>query len=226
LIGLAAMVFSSSASWAAFGEDLEMPKPEFTTKGEVVTAKLIPRGKSSNILIDFTVSGGKLESVEGKPFDEAERPEVDKKDFRSALFVLKAGGITPGEEIRVSSTSDFFAGSTEYWVFNPSAPVPWAAVQLNHANLPNRLHKLEFNVKDGGPLDSDGKANGEIVLIGGPRDGFWSYALGTLVIRFFGVFLVLSVLLIGLNISAAVFKKIDQRLAAEEAAKKKAEFNA
>ena len=29
--------------WAAFGEDLEKPKPEFTRKDDVITATLIPR---------------------------------------------------------------------------------------------------------------------------------------------------------------------------------------
>jgi hypothetical protein len=226
LIVLASVVFCSSSSWAAFGEDLEKPDPKFTTEGDAIQAKLIPRGKSSSILIDFGVTGGKLEAVEGKPFDEADRPEVDKKDFRSALFVVKARGIFPGSEVRISSASNFFTGSTEYWGFNGSASPAWTAVPVNHADLQDRVHKLEFSVKDGGPLDSDGKANGEIVFVGGPRDGFWSYAIGTLIIRFFGVFLVLSVLLIGLRIATMVFQTIDQRLAAEQEAKAKGEAKA
>jgi hypothetical protein len=226
VILLAGVALCSPSSWGAFGEDLEKPDPKFTPEGEAIRAKLIPRGRSLSIMIDFAVSGGKLDSVEGKPFDEADRPEVDKKDFRSALFVVKARGISPGSEVRISSASNFFTGSTEYWGFNGSASPAWTAVPVNHADLQDRVHKLEFSVKDGGPLDSDGKANGEIVFVGGPRDGFWSYAIGTLIIRFFGVFLVLSVLLIGLRIATMVFQKIDQRMAAEQEAKAKGEAKA
>jgi hypothetical protein len=222
-MAFAAAALFASTTWAAFiGEDLEIPKPTFTAEGEVVTAKLIPRGKNTSIEINFTVSGGKLESVEGKPFAEAERPEVDIKDFRSALFVVKATGVSPGGEAKVSAASNYFTASTEYWAFNPNASTPWVEIPLNHADLSDRVHKIEFSVKDGGPFDSDGKANGEIVLMGGPLDGFWSYAIGTLIIRFFGVFLVLSVLLIGLNIATGIFVKIDRHLAAREAAETKA----
>jgi hypothetical protein len=221
LMGLVAVGFFASASWAAFGEDLEKPVPTFTTEGETIRAKLIPRGKSGYILIDFAVKGGDLDSVEGKPFDEAERPEVDKKDFRSALFVVKATGISPGGEVTVSSASNYFTGSTEYWIFNPKASPVWAAVPVKHTTLDGRVEKLDLRLKDGGPLDSDGQANGEIELVGGPMDGFWSYAIGTLVIRFFGVFLVLTVLLVGLKIAALVFQKIEQKVTVDAEAKAK-----
>lgn len=223
VIILSATALFSSTSWAAFiGEDLEIPKPTFTTEGEVVTAKLIPRGRNLSIQIDFAVTGGKLESVEGKPFAEAERPEVDIKDFRSALFVVKANGVSPGGEAMVSSASNYFNASTTFWVFNPNAPTPWTEVPVTHTDLDGRVHKMEFAVKDGGPLDSDGKADGRITVIGGPMDGFWAYAVGTLVIRFFGVFLVLSVLMTGLYIASSIFVKIEASLAAKETAETKA----
>ena len=54
-------------------------------------------------------------------------------------------------------------------------------------------------------------ANGRIQLIGGPKDYFWSYALGTLVVRFFGVFLVLSMLMIGMLSAGQLFIAIEKR---------------
>jgi hypothetical protein len=69
-------------------------------------------------------------------------------------------------------------------------------------------------VKDGGPLDSDGKADGRITLVGGPRDSFWGYALGTLFIRFFGIFIVLSILMFGMIFSGFVFQWLAKRKAA------------
>jgi hypothetical protein len=60
-------------------------------------------------------------------------------------------------------------------------------------------------------LDSDGASNGEIVLIVGPKDSFWGYALGTLLIRFFGVFLVLGVLQAGMLLAGQVFQALDWR---------------
>jgi hypothetical protein len=212
LVCLAMMLPSSFTAWAALGEDQEKPKLEFSIEGKTITAKLIPRGKRTNIQIDFGVSGGKLDSVEAMDFAEAERPEVDKKDFRSALFVIKAGGIPPGGEIEVSMASNYFTKSTQFWVFNPSASTPWSAVEAKHVGLPERVEELRIAVKDGGPLDSDGKANGEIVLICGPVDAFWGYAIGTLFIRFFGVFMVLAMLQIGMNVASKIFRAIEDRV--------------
>jgi hypothetical protein len=201
----------ASAGWAAFGEDEEKPKPEFTREGDQVTAKLIPRGKRISVQIDFTASGGKLQSVETMDFAEAERPEVDRKDFRSGLFVVKVGGFPPGAKTDVSMASNYFTRSTEFWVFNPKAETLWAKVEAEHASLAERVEELRVKVKDGGPLDSDGEANGEIVLICGPMDTFWGYAIGTLVIRFFGVFLVLGVLQVGMQVASRVFRVIEKR---------------
>jgi hypothetical protein len=207
------VLLSASTGWAVFGEDQEKPKPEFTREGEQITAKLIPRGKRVTVQIDFTASGGKLQSVETMDFAEAERPEVDRKDFRSGLFVVKVDGLRPGAEIEVSMASNYFTRSTEFWVFNPKAATVWTKVEAEHASFPERVEALRVKVKDGGPLDSDGEANGKIVLICGPMDTFWGYAIGTLLIRFFGVFLVLTALQIGMQVASRVFRVIDKRTA-------------
>jgi Na+-transporting methylmalonyl-CoA/oxaloacetate decarboxylase gamma subunit len=80
-------------------------------------------------------------------------------------------------------------------------------------SLPDLVQKLVVSVKDGGPFDSDGATNGRITLTGGPKDSFWGYALGTLFIRFFGIFLVLSILMIGMIISGKFFQIFDKKKA-------------
>jgi Na+-transporting methylmalonyl-CoA/oxaloacetate decarboxylase gamma subunit len=199
--------------WAAFGEDLEKPKPEFTREKDVITAKLIPRAKSTNVSIHFQVSGGRLINVEGMEFQKAARPGVDNKDFKSELFVIKIDKVSPGGKVKVSITSDFFSSSTEYWIFNPKSKIPWMNADAQNISLPDLVQKLTVTAKDGGPFDSDGAVDGRITLLGGPKDSFWGYALGTLFIRFFGIFLVLSILMIGLIISGRVFKMLDKRKA-------------
>jgi hypothetical protein len=211
--GFLVVILFASAGWAAFGEDEEKPKPEFTREGEQVTAKLIPRGKRISVEIDFSASGGKLQSVETMDFAEAARPEVDRKDFRSGLFVVKVDGFPPGAEAEVSMASNYFTRSTKFWVFNPKAEAVWAEVEAEHASLAGRVEELRVKVKDGGPLDSDGEANGKIVLICGPMDTFWGYAIGTLIIRFFGVFLVLGVLQVGMQVASRVFRFVEKRAA-------------
>jgi hypothetical protein len=198
-------------AWAAFGEDLEKPKPEFTREKDVITATLIPRAKSSKIAIQFQVSGGRLVNVEGMDFQEAARPEVDNKDFKSELFTIKIDKVSLGGEAKVSITSDFFSSSTQYWIFNPKLKDPWMNSNAQNISLPDLVQKLTVTVKDGGPFDSDGATDGRITLVGGPKDSFWGYALGTLFIRFFGIFLVLSILMIGMIISGMVFKRLDKR---------------
>jgi hypothetical protein len=210
-------MLSASPGGAALGEDEENLKPEFTWEGEQVAAKLIPRGKTTSVQITFNVSGGKLRSVAMKDFAEAERPDVDRKDFRSGLFVVKIDGFASGAEVDMAIASNYFTKSTEFWVFNPKAAAAWAKVGADHASLAERVHELRARVKDGGPLDSDGAANGEIVLICGPMDAFWGYAIGTLIIRFFGLFLVLVVIQIGINITGRIFRIIEARAARAKA---------
>ncbi|MEJ2659061.1 MAG: hypothetical protein P8012_18035, partial [Desulfobacterales bacterium] len=195
-----------TAVWAAFGEDLEKPKPEFTREGDTITAKLIPRAKSTSVSIHFQVSGGRLMDVEGMDFQEAAYPGIDNKDFKSELFLIKIDKVSPGGEATVSITSDFFSGSTQYWIFNRKLKEPWMNGDAKNISLPDLVQKLVVSVKDGGPFDSDGEANGQITIAGGPKDSFWGYALGTLFIRFFGIFLVLSVLMIGMILSGRVFQ--------------------
>lgn len=200
-------------SWAAFGEDMEKPKPQFTREGDRITAKLIPRGKSTSVLIGFEVLGGKLTDVKGLDFEVAERPEVDVKNFNSSLFMVEIGGISsPGGEVRVSVTSQFFTNSTTYYIFNEKLEKPWMMPQVQNLSLPNLVQQLVIDVKDGGPFDSDGVADGKIFFVGGPRDSFWGYALGTLFIRFFGIFIVLGILMIGMFISGKIFQSLEKNV--------------
>jgi len=76
--------------------------------------------------------------------------------------------------------------------------------------LEQRVRELVVQVQDGGDLDADGEADGQIRLVGGPRDSFWGYALGTLFIRFFGIFFVLSLLMIGMFASGWIFTLLDR----------------
>jgi len=218
LASLLLVLLCASPGLAAFGEDEEKPKPEFTREGEQITAKLIPRGKRVNVQITFTVRGGPLQSVEAMDFSEAERPDVDRKDFRSGLFVVKIGRVAPGAEVDVAMASNYFTGSTEFWVFNPKGAKAWAKVEAGHTSLGEKVEELRARVRDGGPLDSDGEANGEIVLICAPMDTFWGYAIGTLVIRFFGVFLVLMVLQIGMQVASRIFRLLETRATRARAA--------
>ncbi len=201
-------------SWAVFGEDMEKPKPEFTRQGDKITAKFIPRGKSTSVLIDFEVSGAELTKVSSVDFETAERPEVDVKNFKSALFMIEAGKVSPpGAEIKVKISSKFFSSSTKYYVFNEHLEKPWMISEAENISMPDFLQELIVTVKDGGPYDSDGAADGKIVFTGGPRDSFWGYALGTLFIRFFGIFIVLGVLMIGMFISGRIFQSLDKKKA-------------
>lgn len=200
---------SIQTSHAAFGEDTERPRPEFSREGDRITAKYIPRAKSTSVLVHFTVSGGNLIEVRGMDFEKAERPEVDVKNFKSGLFTLDIGGVSPGGEAVVTLSSDFFTSSTQYYVFNERLPSPWMNTECENISLPNRVQDLVIKVKDGGSYDSDGKVNGLIFFVGGPRDSFWGYALGTLFIRFFGIFLVLSILMIGMMFSGRMFEKYE-----------------
>jgi len=213
-IFIAAAVFAliPRISWAEFSEDIEKPKPEFSRQGDRVTAKLIPRGKSTSVLIDFEVSGGKLTKVSGVDFETAARPEVDTKDFRSALFMAEVAEISPpGAEVKVKISSKFFSSSTQYHVFNEHLEKPWMISEAENIALPDFLQELVVTVKDGGPYDSDGAADGKIVFTGGPRDSFWGYAVGTLFIRFFGVFIVLGVLMIGMIVSGKIFQTMEKK---------------
>jgi hypothetical protein len=200
--GLCAGLFSSA--------DVEKPKPELTRSGDQITAKLIPRAKSTSVEIVFSVTaGGKIDEVKGVDFYSVDRPEVDVKNFKSAVFEIGITRVTPGGTATLNVTSDFFTMSTAFYVFNSKRDSPWIKdAQSENQQLPDRVRQLVIQVKDGGDLDADGRTDGRITVIGGPRDSFWGYALGTLFIRFFGIFIVLSVLMLGMIISGLVFKRL------------------
>ena len=197
--------------------DLEKPDPEFTREGEIISAKLIPRAKNSSVVIRFQAQGGRLAEVFAVDFVSAARPEVDAKNFKSALFGIRVEDVPKGGNVRVSVVSDFFSGGTQFFVFNERLEKPWLKDVSRNIGHPERDQELIVEAKDGGPLDSDGAEDGRITLVGGPRDSFWGYALGTLAIRFFGIFIVLSFLMIGILISGRVFRILEARAAAARA---------
>jgi hypothetical protein len=208
LAGLLLLLVSPAFTWALkIGPDIEKPKPEFTPSADQITARLIPRAKSTSIEIRFQVKGGRLADVSAYDWETAERPDVNVKNFKSSLFEVRIDNIPPGGEAVVSLISDFFISSTRFFIFNPHLPSPWIKdAPLENISLGNRVQELRIAVKDGSPLDADGAVNGLITLIGGPRDSFWGYALGTLFIRFFGIFIVLVVLMIGMLVSGKIFQ--------------------
>jgi Na+-transporting methylmalonyl-CoA/oxaloacetate decarboxylase gamma subunit len=214
---LAVVLQPGQARAFVVGTDFEKPKPEFSREGETVVAKLIPRAKSSSVTIDFRVSGGRLAAVRGVDFETAARPEVNEKNFKSALFDIQVDDVPVGGKIRVSILSSFFTRSTAFYVYNPRLQSPWTDAQVENIDHPDRVQELVVTVMDGGPFDTDGAADGRITLTGGPRDSFWGYALGTLFIRFFGIFIVLSVLMVGILFSGRIFQWLEGRKSRSEA---------
>jgi hypothetical protein len=208
---LCIFLLGASLALAAFGEDVEKPKPVFEQDGTAITAKLIPRGKSTSVIVLFETRGGDLTDVKALDFTSAKRPEVDQKDFRCDLFAIEIGNVPKGGEVTVSAQSDFFSSSTNFFLFNANESPAWNEANVQRKALENRVRELTFTVKDGGPSDADGAADGKILLNGGPMDSFWSYAIGTLFIRFFGVFLVLGVLMVGMIVCGKFFEAADKR---------------
>lgn len=213
---IAVLISNPDQSLAAFGEDVEKPKPEFIKGTDKISAKLIPRGKSTTVTIDFECSDGKLVDVKAMDFGLAERPEVDRKNFKSELFTIEIGDVPKDKEITVSISSDFFSSSTQFYVFNEKLSTPWIKDVAQNVVQTGRIRSLLIHVTDGGPFDSDGAVNGTIFLVGGPFDSFWGYALGTLFIRFFGIFLVLGFLMCGMMLSGAFFQYLDKKQPSEK----------
>ncbi|MBS1197928.1 MAG: uncharacterized protein H6R18_1713 [Proteobacteria bacterium] len=205
-----------STSFAAFGEDVEKPKPEFTRKDNVITAKLLPRGKSTKVTIGFEVKGGELTEVKALDFPAAKSAEIEVKDFRSDLFAIEVSKVPVGGEATLTIRSDYFSSSSRFFLFNDKATPAWSDANAQHKTNAGKVRDLTITVKDGGAYDVDGAANGKIVLNGGPSDPFWGYAIGTLFIRFFGVFLVLGVLMIGMMICGKFFESADKRKAQQK----------
>ena len=214
ILCMLAMVFLlPSVSMAYMDEDIEKPKPEFTPgKDGIVIAKFIPRAKSLSVTINFAVTGGgTLLAVNAFDINKALSPKINKKDFRSDLFSVDIEGVAPGGETVLTIASSFFSTSTSYWIFNEKRQPAWMNSQAENIRLKERVQQFVIRVKDGGQFDSDGAANGRITVIGGPTDSFWGYVLGTLFIRFFGVFLVLGVLMIGMLLSGKIFQKLEKK---------------
>jgi hypothetical protein len=211
MVALCLLLAAAGSGFAAFGEDIERPRPEFSREDGTVTAKLIPRGKRTSVLIDFKAEGGTLEAVEGVEFESVKAPGVDSKDFRSALFAVTVSGLAPGGECRVALGSAYFTGSTELWAVTPGRPPAWVNSGAESISRPEFVQELVATVADGGPLDADGERNGAVRLIAGPMDSFWGYALGTLFIRFFGIFIVLGLLQAGMMLSGRVFTAMARR---------------
>ena len=192
--------------------DAEKPNPEFSQNGDRITAKFIPRAKSTSVTVEFQVTdGGTIDHVKGIDFASVDRPEVDIKNFKSAVFEIAIRNVLRGGTATVAMRSDFFSLSTAFFVFNPQRAEPWIRdAQKENRVYDQRVRELVVQVQDGGDLDADGAADGRIQLVGGPRDSFWGYALGTLFIRFFGIFFVLSLLMIGMIASGWVFTWLDR----------------
>jgi len=207
----ATLLLSAGSALAVLGNDIEKPKPKFSRSGRAIVAKLIPRGKSSSVNIRFSVQGGDLLDVRGMDFAKAATPEVSFRDFRSALFVCEIGGVSPGASVQLSVQSRFFNSSTQYWIYNPERRPAWSNADAGQVVHPQHVRELVIKVTDGGPLDSDGKADGRLKVTGGPRDSFWGYAIGTLLIRFFGIFLVLSILMFGMLFSGKIFQMLHKK---------------
>jgi hypothetical protein len=205
-----ALLLTCATGWAAFGEDLEKPKPQFNqSKGDWI-AHLMPRGKNSSIEIRFHAEGATLDTVTEPTFTPETLPAVDTKNFRSDFFSLHLS-TKPGAEATVALSSDYFTSATELWAATAANPTTWASTGATNTNLADRVCQLSLKIRDGGPLDADGKVNGSITLVVGPRDSFWGYAWGTLFIRFFGIFLVLLILMAGMMLSGKTFEWIENR---------------
>ena len=211
IVAVLSPLFFQHESLAAIGEDAEKPVPEFTHTGETITAKLIPRAKSTNVLIDFNTAQGSLSDVKGIEYETLRTPDMDIKEFKSSFFDVTIDDIPPGSEAEITISSSFFTVSTEYWLYNSTKPAKWFNSGIKTKKRTDNSNQFVIRVMDGGEWDSDGMADGRIQLIGGPKDYFWSYALGTLVVRFFGVFIVLSMLMIGMLSAGQIFIALEKR---------------
>ena len=210
----ALMLVSHSSLWAAFGEDIEKPKPVFTQEGTDWVSELIPRGKSTPIQIRFHVAGGMLSKPADIDFTDADRPNINWKNYRSGYFLLDIIPASPGGEVTLTLSSNYFTSATDIWGFTERKTRTWGTIGITAKPGQGGGTAISSVIRDGSVLDEDGTVDGKIQIIIGPRDSFWGYALGTLVIRFFGVFLVLSILMIGMMLSGKIFASADAKKAA------------
>jgi len=213
IITAALLLTINSSLWAAFGDDIEKPKPVFTQEGNDWVSELIPRGKSTPIQIRFHVDGdgGMLFKPADTDFTDANRPNINWKNYRSGYFLLDIVPASPGGEVTLTLSSNYFTSATDIWGFTERKTRAWGTIGITAKPGEGGVTAISSVIRDGSILDEDGMADGKIQIIIGPRDSFWGYALGTLVIRFFGVFLVLSILMIGMMLSGKVFKSMDAK---------------
>lgn len=197
--------------WAAFGDDIEKPQPKFSQDGKAIVATLLPRAKSSSVQLRFENQQGLPFEVTGVEFEAIRTPDLDIKEFKSAFFEVDIPDVPVGSAVVLDISSDFFTSATQYWFYRPDSPAPWKDSSVAPIKKAEKVYAFTISVQDGGPFDADGKADGRIRFVGGPKDGFWSYALGTLVIRFFGVLMVLSILMIGMMIAGNLFVLFEKR---------------
>ncbi|MEE4607928.1 MAG: choice-of-anchor U domain-containing protein [Desulfobacteraceae bacterium] len=216
LLWAAAMTIALAGEALAMGvsgQDMEKPAPQFSAQADGWGAKLIPRGRSTYVHILFSAEGGTLVEPSTRDFSDTSHEGVDSKNFKSGLFMLQAACPVPGASVRLGMRSDFFTSGTRWYVFNSAATPEWQDAGVEAHALDPTMRALSLTVVDGGPLDSDGRADGRVTVIGGPRDSFWGYAIGTLFIRFFGIFIVLGILMFGMFASGLVFRRIEARRA-------------
>lgn len=204
------------------GQDLEKPAPQFSAEADGWGAKLIPRGRSTYVNIFFSAGGGILAEPSTRDFSDTSREGVDSKNFKSGLFMLQAACPEAGGQVELSMRSEFFTSGTRWYIFNPAGAPAWKDAGAGSQILDPSMRVLSLTVVDGGPLDGDGRADGRVTVIGGPRDSFWGYAIGTLFIRFFGIFIVLGILMLGMFGSGWVFRRIEARRTRPRVSKKPA----
>ena len=192
-------------------ESAEKSKPELFRSDDKVVAKLIPRSKNTSISISFSVSGGYLQEVRAIDLPGPEHYPVDEKNFRSAAFDIRVDAVAPGGVAEIQLESDMFTASTSLHAMSSAMTTRWPDASATNSPAAGKVRRLLVAVQDGGPFDADGTTDGKVALIGGPWDSFWGYALGTLFIRFFGIFIVLTILMMGMFFSGFVFRRADRK---------------
>jgi hypothetical protein len=201
----------SNSVWAAFGEeDVELPRPIFTKDGDEWVAELIPRGRAGSSKIRFHIDGGTLAQPAPKVFTMDDLPDINWKNYWSGFFTLD---ITPSHEsggkVTLSMSSDFFSSNTDLWGRTVQNSKTWGSISNDIKTGEKNITVITTVIKDGSTLDEDGVSDGKIRIIIGTRDHFWNFAMGALIIRTFGVFLMLIALMVGMVLSGTVFKYLD-----------------
>jgi hypothetical protein len=200
------MLIANSSAWAIFEKkDFELPNPIFTKQGNEWVAKLIPRGRTNAIEIHFGVHGGTLEEISSKVFTDNDNPDISWKNYWSGFFLLNIIPDEPGGEITLSLSSRFFSPDTELWG-EKKQDGAWGNIGYETKPGKEDINIIKAVIRDGNIPDKDGIADGTIKLVIGPRDHFWSFAVGSLIIRTLIVFLMLVALMLGVMLSGKAFQ--------------------